>query len=75
MFNNCTKTQFQPVLAVIVATESPGTSGPNDCFIFVTDPLLTGATNVAGPLQLILSYTDSAPTNAVGRFYGIKLAR
>jgi hypothetical protein len=34
---------------------------------------LPGATNVAGPLQLILSYTDSVPANAAARFYGIKL--
>ena len=33
-----------------------------------------GASNVAGPLQLILSYTDPVPANAVERFYGIKLA-
>jgi hypothetical protein len=30
-----------------VATGSPGTSGPNDCFIFVTDQLLAGATSPA----------------------------
>jgi hypothetical protein len=35
---------------------------------------LPGASNVAGPLQLILSYTDPVPTNAVERFYGVKLA-
>ena len=35
---------------------------------------LPGASNVAGPLQLILSYTDPVPANAVERFYGIKLA-
>lgn len=35
---------------------------------------LPGASNVAGPLQLILSYTDPVPTNAAKRFYGIKLA-
>jgi hypothetical protein len=34
---------------------------------------LPGATNTAGPLQLILSYTDPAPTN-VSRFYGVELA-
>ncbi len=35
---------------------------------------LPGATNTAGPLQLILSYTDSVPVNVAGRFYGIKLS-
>jgi hypothetical protein len=35
---------------------------------------LTGASNIAGPLQLILSYTDAVPTNAPTRFYGVKLA-
>jgi hypothetical protein len=34
---------------------------------------LPGATNVAGPLQLILTYTDPFPTNAA-RFYGVELA-
>jgi hypothetical protein len=34
---------------------------------------LPGASNVAGPLQLILSYTDPAPANAA-RFYGVRLA-
>ncbi len=34
---------------------------------------LPGASNVAGPLQLILSHTDPVPANAVERFYGIKL--
>ena len=35
---------------------------------------LPGASNAAGPLQLILSYTDPVPTNVVERFYGIRLA-
>jgi hypothetical protein len=35
---------------------------------------LPGASNVAGPLQLILSCTDSMPTNVIERFYGVKLA-
>ena len=36
---------------------------------------LPGASNVAGPMQIILSYTDPAPTNAAARFYGIKLTQ
>ncbi len=36
---------------------------------------LPGASNVAGPLQLILSYTDSVPASADERFYGIKLTQ
>jgi hypothetical protein len=34
---------------------------------------LSGGSNTAGPLQLIMSHTDPLPTNAA-RFYGIKLA-
>jgi hypothetical protein len=35
---------------------------------------LPGATNVAGPLLLILSYTDAVPTNVPERFYRVELA-
>ncbi len=34
---------------------------------------LPGAVNLAGPLQMILCYTDAPPTNISARFYGIKL--
>ncbi|HXR04955.1 MAG TPA: hypothetical protein VN836_09645 [Verrucomicrobiae bacterium] len=34
---------------------------------------LPGATNFAGPLQLILSYTDAPPVGITQRYYRVKL--
>ncbi len=34
---------------------------------------LTGASNTAGPLQLIMAYTDAPPTTVTQRFYRVKL--